>query len=107
MRANIAGGNDAEACRHAEGKLQKDVYNRGNVVDTRDLLAGERLPDDGSVADGIDLLEKIRKNDREGKAQNGFPARTFCQVNRLEQRRKPLRGRDLRQKQRPFRQSEK
>ena len=92
MRANIAGGNDAEACRHAEGKLQKDVYNRGNVVDTRDLLAGERLPDDGSVADGLDLLEKIRKNDREGKAQNGLPARALGQVDWLEQRGKPTRG---------------
>ena len=36
MGADAARGDDAEACRHAEGKLQKDVYNRGNVVDARE-----------------------------------------------------------------------
>ena len=84
VRADLAGGNDAEAGADAEGELKKDEDEGIGVVDAGDLLRGERLPDDGGVADGIDLLEQEREDDRKREAQNGFPAAPFGQIDRLE-----------------------
>ena len=72
--------------------MQKDIHDRRNVVYASDLFGGERLADDGGVTDGIDLLQQVRQDDRERKAQNGLPARALGQVDRLEQRGKPTRG---------------
>ena len=114
FRDRFAQGGKERVCDPKRGTIydpeHATLITVGNLEDDLELLRDcdwvvEVIIEDLKAKQ--DLLEKIRKNDREGKAQNGLPARTFCQVNRLEQRRKPLWGSVFWHKQRPFWQSEK
>ena len=83
VHPHVVGGDDAEARADAEGELQENEYQRVGVVDTGHLRGGQGLADDGGVADGIDLLQQVGQDHRQGKQQDHPPARALCQVHGL------------------------
>ena len=83
VHAHIVGRDDAEARADAEGELQKDEHQRIGIVDTGYLGGGQRLTNDGRVADGVHLLQKVGQDHRQRKQEDHLPARPLGQVDGL------------------------
>ena len=62
--ADIFCREDAEACRTAEGKLQKEEGQGEGIVYPRNLLRKQHLPANHRIGEDIDLLQKIRQHNR-------------------------------------------
>ena len=83
VHAHIVGRDDAEARADAEGELQKDEHQRIGIVDAGHLGGGQRLTNDGRVADGVHLLQKVGQDHRQRKQEDHLPARPLGQVDGL------------------------
>ena len=83
VHTHIVRGDDAEACADAEGELQKDEHQRIGIVDAGHLGGGQRLTNDGRVADGVHLLQKVGQDHRQRKQEDHLPARPLGQVDGL------------------------
>ena len=84
--ADAVGGDDAEPCRAAEGKLQENESQRECVVDARHLFGSEHLPADDGVGQGVDLLQIIGEDDRRSVEQDDAPGRARSQLDRARER---------------------